>query len=824
MRTRRLAILLGVVLGAAALACTSAEERVARHLERARVYGEQGQPQKALIELQSALKLEPKNFEINLLAAQMLIESERMEDALFYFEEALRLDPKNDEAALGVAQLLLFSEVDRADGLVEEVLARSPGNRTAHVMRSDVFLIRQDLNAALASALTAVELDPEDPRSALQVAVVRKAFVAEKTQTKQPVGPELLAEADAAFAHASQLAENKQIPEWIVRAALERAQLMALQEGQSAAIGELLLTTYEKVKGSPRDARQLLAATRTFATASKNLELERSALARTVELQPNRYQMWERLADVTAELGEDPFAVMERLVKEQAAAPRAHTTYAEYLSRHGKNKDATAYLERVVSDSTEPDRLLAASTTLYLMGGDADAATRTLERLRKEHPDSSQTAFAEVTLANAEGRYRDAIAVLERWTDREESPQALGLLAGALLRTGNPRDALDAIDRAIAASQRPRRDFQRVRGRILVALGDHQAAVQAFAATREPGKPLPLDYVPDLARALYALDRDDSARKVLQRALDTERPAPQALLLVASQEAERDPIAARTALERGHSLYPTMPMFIELLVSSELRANQPDHALARAQSAVERLPDSSRLQMTLARTLVAAGRMDDAVKQVEVVRERWPGQVGVAELYLDVMMRAGRGDQAFQVLSQQHAAGNLPPQGRVVLARLHVSRGEDTKAIELLRSALADQPGVPSAQNDLAYLLARRGEDLPEATELAQEARANRPDSSEIADTLGYVYLRRELDYAALVQFDAAVELAEPESTVWATAQFHRGLALKNLGRQADAIAAIEQALASGAEFGQAQEAHRVLAELASAQPAGPGS
>jgi tetratricopeptide (TPR) repeat protein len=131
-------------------------------------------------------------------------------------------------------------------------------------------------------------------------------------------------------------------------------------------------------------------------------------------------------------------------------------------------------------------------------------------------------------------------------------------------------------------------------------------------------------------------------------------------------------------------------------------------------------------------------------------------------------------------------------------------------------------PGMAAAQNDLAYLLARRGESLPEATELAQEARANRPDSFQIADTLGYVYLRRELSEAALVQFDAAIELSESESSGWATAQFHRGLALRELGRHAEAIAAIEQALASGADFAQAREAHQVLAELASPPEAPP--
>jgi hypothetical protein len=67
------------------------------------------------------------------------------------------------------------------------------------------------------------------------------------------------------------------------------------------------------------------------------------------------------------------------------------------------------------------------------------------------------------------------------------------------------------------------------------------------------------------------------------------------------------------------------------------------------------------------------------------------------------------------------------------------------------------------------------------------------------------------------VQFDAAVDLAEAESTAWATAQYHRGLALRDLGRSEEAVQAIEQALASGANFAEAEDAHKVLAELASA-------
>jgi tetratricopeptide (TPR) repeat protein len=813
--------LAGIVL---LLGCTSPEERIARHLERAQLYVDQSQPEKALVDLQSALKLDPKNFEINLLTAQALIELQRMYDALFYFEEAHRLEPLRDEPTLGIAQLLLFRETDRAESLIQEVLERDPEDALAHQMLSDVWLIRADLDAALASAQTSLELDPKSPRNALQVAMVRKAYVALPIQAGEKASAELIEQAEAAFAVAAELADREQQPVWLLKAAEERVELMQLGGERGAEIAEFLRTTAASLQPYPIQNLRLLALARRLAKGDQDTEFEEWALLGSLELRPDRYKLWTRLADLTAERGGDRDEVLGRMLEQRADDPKAHTSYAEYLARHGRLTDATAHLEAVVEDLEGQQAIYTALTTLYLRGGNFDAATRTLDLLREDYPDSSQTDFAEVMLARAEGRNSDAIAVLKRWSERTEAPQPLAMLAEELLRAGDPRDALDAVDRAIAVSDGARHDLRRLRGRILVALGDYQAAIRALVAARKPGERLPLEYVPDLARALYALGRDEAARTALQRALKVERPEAGALLIFAREEMDRDPVAAREALERGVTLYPGLPGFVDQLINAEVRAGEIEAALARAQEAADRLPDSSRIQMSLARTLVAAGRTDDAVKQVEIVRERWPGQIGVAELYLEVMARAGRSDQAFQVLAQQHEAGSLSPQGRVLLARVHVARGEDAKGIELLRSAIGDQPGMASAQNDLAYLLARRGEALPEATELAQEARANRPDSPQIADTLGYVYLRRDLGEAALVQFDAAAELSEPQSTSWATAQYHRGLALRSLGREDEAIVAIEQALASGAEFGQSQEAHQALVELAKSKGDAAGS
>jgi tetratricopeptide (TPR) repeat protein len=814
---RQVTIRLAVGLALTALGCMSSEERIANHLERARVYQESSQPNQALVELQSALRLDPQSAETNYLTGDLMKRMERYDDAIFFYEEAHRIDPARDDAKLGIAFLLRFNDPDRAEKLIEEVLVHSPQDASAHLLRSDVYLARSDVTGALASALTALELEPNSTRAALQVGMARKAFIAYADKTKQPVEPKLFEDADAAFARAIELAQQDEDLNSLVRGVAERAEILTRWHGHGPEVVRLFQESYALVQDDPVYARQLIGSITPAARKAKDEKLVLWALSRGVELEPWNYEAWRELADRSDAAGGGGSAVLDRMLKERPDDASSYVIYSEYLMGRGKYAEALALLEKAPAEIDRPEALLMAQMSLQMRMGNKGAATQLLGRLRTEYPDSAQAFYAEATLANHEGRWADAVRALEGWTTREETANGLGMLAQARMRVGNPREALDAIERALALSRRPRPDFMRMRGRIQVMLGDHEAAIKSFGRSRRYGKQLPVEFVPDLARALYARGNDKAARKVLERALLEERPAPTALLLYGREEAERDPKGVRAALERGEVLYPELPSFGELLVGLELRAGNADKALAMAREAAVRLPDVARTQMTLARTLMVKGLGDEAVQQAELVQQRWPGQPGVAELYLDVMAQAGRGDEAFQALTEQRAAGTLSPNARVLLARLHAARGEQAQAIEVLRSALADQPNLPGAQNDLAYMLARSGEELETATELAQEARANRSDSPEIADTLGFVYLRRNLAEAALVQFDASLQLAEPGSSRWAIAQYHRGLALRQLGRQADAIAALEQALASGAEFGEAQDAHQVLAELGSA-------
>jgi tetratricopeptide (TPR) repeat protein len=808
-------LVLSIVCGVAltGLACSSPEEKVARHVERAQAYDEAGQTDKAMTELQAALKLAPQSADLNLRIAKLLESNEQWPDALFFYDEAYRLEPRNDDAALGVARVIRLEDPERADRLIDEVLERNPGSASAHVLRSDVMLKHSDLNGALASALTAAELDPGSPRVALQVAIVRKAEIQVARQKGQP-DDQLFEEADAAFAHALELARERD-QQWTVRAAIERARLRVIWHGFEPSEIEIYRSAYAAVKGFPNLERRILEAATQHASQAGDSDFENWALSRLVEANPASYDRWLDLARLAKKRGESELAVLDRMIAALPDDPQAQITYADQLVGMGKRPEAVAYLEKVLPNSTAPAVTLAALVQIHLGGGELDAALDALQRLRTGYPDTGPADQAEANVANAQFRFADAIVALERWTTREETVTGFGLLADTRLRVGNARGALDAIDRALALSKGPRPDLQRLRGRALVRLGEYRAALKAFSRSRARGGPLPPAFLPDLATAFYALGRDDEARKALERVLAEERPPATALLLFAREEIARDPKAVRQAMERGHALYPGVIQFVAMLANADLRDKQPEAALKRVREAAAELPDSAEAQMLLVKMLITRGLNDEAVSEVDKVQARWPGYVGVAELYLGVMTLAGRSDQAFDDLSRQEAAGQLSPFARVLLARLHAARGESEEAIRLLRAALEQVPDLPAAANDLAYQLARRGEDLQEATELAQEARASRPDSPEIADTLGYVYMQRRLAEAALVQFDAALELSEAESPGWATAQFHRGLALRDLGRRQEAVAAVERALASGADFAEVKDAHQALAELA---------
>lgn len=820
MSVRRAIVAAALVAVAGVLACSSPEDRRDAHLARAEAFLTEGKSSEALIELRNALKLDPQNASLNRRIGAVFERTGRLGDALFFYQEAHRLAPEDAEAALAYARLSLFDDPDLARTLIDGVIEREPGNAKAWIRRSELALAEAKADDALAAALTAAELAPNDHMTHFQIGVVHRARIRERELRKQPPDPALYEQALAAFDRGLAVAPDDAPVEEVVRGSIERALVFASWPERRSEAGAAFEQAADAARrrGSVPEEQRVLDELRQYARAIDDDALERQALERQVEIDPHDLGAWARL--IAANDGDE---VLARLIEALPDDPHAHALYAHSLARRGRGEEAVAYLRQVESRIDDPVPLRAALAALHIEAGRLEEAREVEGRMREESPDRPETHEVTGLLAMHEGRYADAAAATRRLLERQESVRALLRLGDAEYRLGNYEAALAPLDRALelAGDGPPGLPALRLRGRVQIASGDAEGGVQTFGRVRRVtgGSLLPED-IGAVASALYATGRTAAARELLDAVLASDDVPLDAAMLFLRQEGTRQPERAQEVLARALEQRPFEPALIGQKIRLALAAGERERAEQIAAEAVATHPNNAIFYRQQAQVLITNDKLEPALAAIERAVALSPELPGAADLLTGLLARLGRRQEAVDRLEARAGAGTLAIPDRVLLAQLHVQDGNDARAIELLDSVVAERSDLPGARNDLAFLLARQGRDLERALGLAQEARTALPQSPEVADTLGYVYLRRNLPEAAVDQFEVAIELAKAGSVEWATSQYHLGLALRALGRGDEARQAFERALASTAPFPEADAARREIESLAQA-PAG---
>ena len=138
------------------------------------------------------------------------------------------------------------------------------------------------------------------------------------------------------------------------------------------------------------------------------------------------------------------------------------------------------------------------------------------------------------------------------------------------------------------------------------------------------------------------------------------------------------------------------------------------------------------------------------------------------------------------------------------------AQGKDEEARQRYERIVEANPRAAVASNNLAWMYASRGEQLDRALQLAQAAKAELPDHPEVNDTLGFVYLKKQLPSLAIPPLRLAVE-KDPGNPAF---HYHLGLAYAETGDKAAARQALEQALKLKADFDGADDARKVLQTL----------
>ncbi|MFI5320592.1 MAG: tetratricopeptide repeat protein [Myxococcota bacterium] len=815
--------LLAVALAAALLGagCGPGDD-AAPHLAKAEALSAAGKTDQALIELRLALQAEPKNADVNFRLAKLLHQQEKIPDAVFFYEEALRLDPHHAEAALTLAFLMLGDDVGYSERLVNGVIERDPQNALAWVRRSDIALTRRDADGALSAALTAAELEPENARAQIQVGIVQRARIRQAGLLGETPPDALFEEALAAFERASQGADDSPDHETAVMGWVERANTLATwpaRKGEAAAAYREAFAAATKLGGSQDLA---LDAALDYARRGRDAELRRWVFERSVEVHPERLDLWRRLAQVVDPPNADHSPTLARMVAERADDAHAHAAFARDLAARGRTKEAIAHLETAASQVKAPEVTTLAELEIALEAGDDATARKLGDRLAKNHPGSLEDRLAQVALHRRAGDFAAAADALEAAIDAYgATPPLATRLAELRFLQGDAAGTLEAAEQGLQLARTPMQKLAllRLQSRAQIARGAYDAAAVSFARMVEitEGRVATPDLVP-YAQVLYATKREGAARSMLETALGVEPLPVDGVILFARREGPRDPKRAEQLIERALASAPRHPGLLEEAARFDLAAGRVEQAKARLAAAIEAAPDYAPLHTTLARVLLQTGDPNGAIRSAEEALRLDPN--GQNPLSARVLVAAydqlGRTDEAVKRLQASNAAGKLGLGGQVLLARLLTASGDRAGAIALLEAVVAEAPDLAGPKNDLAYLLVASGKDLDRALSLAQEARAAMPLVGGVADTLGYAYLAKRLPDAALPQFDEAVSLSEAKSAEWGLAQLHRAQALHQLGRTEAATEAAKSALEATA-FEEQKEAQRLLDGLSKA-------
>ena len=100
-------------------------------------------------------------------------------------------------------------------------------------------------------------------------------------------------------------------------------------------------------------------------------------------------------------------------------------------------------------------------------------------------------------------------------------------------------------------------------------------------------------------------------------------------------------------------------------------------------------------------------------------------------------------------------------------------------------------PENPIALNNLAFQYAELGKDLDLAMKYAQKAKQKAPESNDISDTLGWVYVKKQLNDEAISVYRDLLKRSPKNATY----HYHLGYALYQKGNKQDARQSLQTAL-----------------------------
>lgn len=515
----------------------------------------------------------------------------------------------------------------------------------------------------------------------------------------------------------------------------------------------------------------------------------------------------------------------EQILKEKVANNPTNGSYMSQLAFHyflaRRPDDMNATLQKLTSDPKKIPQCYLLAGDLLMKIGATDRALQQYQQGEKVDPKEKlvygkRQAEALVRL----GRTNEAEKIVaELLKSNPKDTETVAMHASMLLQSKDPKQVQKAIDELqplVASTPSTQRSALLMLhfnlARAYLAKGDSSSLDQARLQLQEALK-INKEYVPaQLMLADLELTRGDSTQAVqtadaviarIPNSLPAHLIRTRGLMAMGEMDQSRQEIeailrASPTSNDARYQLavlnfaerkYQDAEDNFELLskmndprafmgiVNCKAQLGQIDSAISMVQDRLRQTPDQSKLHALLVELNVHAKHYDEAIRELQGMIAKDPSTLNYVRLG-QIQEFAGQKDAAVATYAKAAQLRPGDPKPILALGVLYDGMGRPEEAQRAYEQVLKLQPDNPVALNNLAYSKADQGIDLDQALTYAERARQKLPDDPNVADTIGLIYLRKNLVEDSVRVLSDLVNRAPNNATYrlhYATALFQKG-------------------------------------------------
>jgi uncharacterized protein (TIGR02996 family) len=755
---RRQCIAVVVIALAAMVSSCKKDPEVAKreYFASGNKYFDQQQYKEAVVQYRNAVQQDPKFGDARLKLAETYQKLNDYRNAYREYIHAADLLPNNAEVQLKAGTLLLLAgQAEDARTRADKALALDAKNVRAQVLRANAMAGMKDIDGAIKDINEAIRLDPSQASSyanlgELQLAKGRRV------------------EAEAAFEKAIATNPND------VTAQLAFANFL-WASGRAQEAEQALK------KASALDPKNMLAnqALATFYVASNRRAEAEPHLKAVVELAGTGTSKLE-LADyyIGSNRPADAVPVLEALSKDQQFFADAKTRLAALAYAQNKRDEGHKIIDEVLTKQPTNAQALLTKARFFIIDRKPEEALIKAKAATVADP---QSAMAHYLLGTIYAARSDVDPAVQEFREvLKINPRAVPAqlqLSQLELRRGGTASSLQLAEQAV--SNQPQNPLARL------------MLVRSVTAKG------------DLPRATAELD------KLLKEYPNAAAVHVQAGVLAM---AKNDKEGARRSFEKAYALDNKSGEAVAGLVAIDVAAGKQADALKRIDAQRAKTPTSSPLEVLAARVHIANhdGPNAEAAlrKAIEYDSTNLSAYAMLGQLYL----QQKKMDQAVGEFDRMTKQQPKNVAAHTMIGMILQGQGKTAEAQKKYEQILTIDSRSPVAANNLAWMYAEAGTNLDQALQLAQTAKAALPDQPEVNDTLGFVYLKKDLATLAVPPLRVSVE-KDPKNPTY---HYRLGLAYSKTGDEAGARRELEASLKLNPAFPNADDARRILAGLKS--------